>query len=265
MRKVAIVLLVLGLLAVGLLLLVLIGENSAEPSTSSISDNLDYGLPSNRGKVVERIGYALGYNEDWRISEWVCYRLTRDEALSNVCERATSFVKDPAISNNYSTASDYARSGFDKGHLAPAADMQWSSRAMADSFYMSNMAPQTPMFNRGIWKQLEKWVRDVAIVETNIFIVTGPIVTSNDLANTIGANRVVVPSAFYKVVLDETPPRKMIGFMIPNRGSIEPICNFATTVDAVERATQLDFFCTLPADEEEVLERTSDFIKWRVR
>lgn len=263
MRKVAIVLLVLGLLAVGLLLLVLIGENSAEPSTSSISDNLDYGLPSDRVKVVERIGYALGYNEDWRISEWVCYRLTRDEALSNVCERATSFVKDPAISNNYATASDYARSGFDKGHLAPAADMQWSSRAMSDSFYMSNMTPQTPMFNRGIWKQLEKWVRDVAIVETNIFIVTGPIVTSNDLANTIGANRVVVPSAFYKVVLDETPPCKMIGFVISNRGYGESISNFVVTVDEVESVTDLDFFKRIPDDEEEEMESKVDFSNWR--
>ena len=265
MRKLAIAFALFGLLTVGLLLVIFLCGNPVEPERPFFSDNLDYGLPSGHVKVVERIGYALGYNEDWRIAEWVCYRLTRDEALSNVCGRATAFVKDPAITNNFSRASDYARSGYDKGHLAPAADMQWSRTAMTDSFYMSNMTPQLPMFNRGIWKQLETWVRGVAVVETNIFIVTGPIVTSNDLAHTIGANRVVVPSAFYKVILDETPPRKMIGFLMPNGGSGEALEHFAVSVDEVEDAAGLDFFKVLPDEDEEDLERMFDFTEWRSR
>lgn len=253
--------LVLGV-AVGTWLAV-IWQDHAQRQTS-FSDNLDYGKPSENVLVIERKGYALGYNRKWKIAEWVSYRLTRDEVLSNVCERTDLFVKDPLLSSDFSIPEDYLRSGYDRGHLAPAADMRWSEEVMAESFYMSNISPQRPQFNRGVWKHLEKWVRDMALVETNIFVVTGPIVLANDESRTIGSNRVVVPSAFYKVVFDETPPRKMIAFIIPNRGWNEKISYFSVSVDIVEVLTGLDFFKMLPDAEEDELERKYDFPEWKV-
>ena len=127
---------------------------------------------------------------------------------------------------------------------------------------MSNMSPQAPMFNRGIWKHLETWVRNRALEETNIFVITGPIVSSNDVYNTMGRNRVVVPSCFYKVVFDETPPQKMIAFVMPNKGSDKGISYYATSVDEVERISGLDFFDALPDKVEEELEREFDFRGW---
>ena len=254
--------LVLGV-AVGTCIAVICQDGGQRCDQTSFSDNLDYGKPSENVLVIERKGYALGYNRKWKIAEWVSYRLTRDEVLSNVCDRADLFVKDPLLSSDFSIPEDYLRSGYDRGHLAPAADMHWSQEVMAESFYMSNMTPQAPQFNRGIWKHLEKWVRDMALVETNIVVVTGPIVASNDLTNTIGRNKVVVPSAFYKVILDETPPRKMIGFILENKGSSLSITNSVVTVDEVEKVTGLDFFKMLPDDKEDELEARADFISWK--
>lgn len=105
---------------------------------------------------------------------------------------------------------------------------------MTDSFFMSNMSPQKPAFNRGIWKELEALVRYFAITEGKIVVVTGPILPKEKTI-TIGANRVTVPTHYYKVIFDLTPPRKMIGFILPNEGSNEPLAAFAVTVDAVEK------------------------------
>lgn len=132
-----------------------------------------------------------------------------------------------------------------------------------ESFFMSNMSPQKPAFNRGIWSTLEQWVRDTAVLETNIVIVTGPIVCSNDLANTIGRSKVVVPSAYYKVIYDETPPVKMIAFLLPNEGSSLAISNFVVTVDSVENATGLDFFPLLPDRTENALEASVSIQSWK--
>ena len=106
---------------------------------------------------------------------------------------------------------------------------------------MSNMSPQKPAFNRGIWKDLEALVRHFAIKEEKIVVVTGPILPKEKTL-TIGANKVTVPTHYYKVILDLTPPRKMIGFILPNEGSDKPLAAFAVTVDEVEKATGLDFF-----------------------
>lgn len=74
-------------------------------------------------------------------AEWVTYRLTAGEVASNVAKRCDIFIEDPSIVGGSSTLADYRGSGYDRGHLAPAADMHWSTNAMQESFYMSNMSP----------------------------------------------------------------------------------------------------------------------------
>ena len=133
---------------------------------------------------------------------------------------------------------------------------------MADSFFMSNMSPQKPAFNRGIWKDLEALVRYFAITERKIVVVTGPILPKEKTI-TIGTNQVTVPTHYYKVIFDLTPPRKMIGFILPNEGSDEPLATFAVTVDAVEKATGLNFFSRVPKEEQERLERTISVKAWK--
>jgi endonuclease G len=126
---------------------------------------------------------------------------------------------------------------------------------------MSNMSPQRGEFNRGIWKDLEAQVRDFAIVEKDVYIVTGPILPQKK-SLTIGASQVTVPERYYKVVWDRTPPEKMIGFILPNSGSTKSLQEYAVTVDAVEAATGLDFFSELPKEQQDALEGTITVNAW---
>jgi endonuclease G len=140
--------------------------------------------------------------------------------------------------------------------------MAFSAQTMADSFFMSNMSPQKPAFNRGIWKRLEEQVRQFAIKEKAIYVVTGPILPKKKTV-TIGVNQVTVPTHYYKVIFDLTPPRKMIGFILPNEGSDEPLVTFAVTVDAVEKATGLNFFSALPLSLQKKLESKITVSEWK--
>lgn len=140
--------------------------------------------------------------------------------------------------------------------------MAFSMKTMSESFFMSNMSPQKPAFNRGVWKDLEEQVRQFAISEQDIYVVTGPILPKTKTL-TIGSSKVTVPTHYYKVIYDRTPPEKMIGFILPNEGSDKPLQSFAVTVDAVEEATGLDFFSTIPQPKQEHLESTISVQDWR--
>ena len=111
-------------------------------------------------------------------------------------ERSDNFRKDPHVSTESATLSDYKGSGYDRGHIIPAADMKWSPDAMSASFFMSNMSPQDPSFNRGIWKKLEEQVGKWALENSEIYIVTGPVLTDGPY-QTIGVNKVAVPKYYY--------------------------------------------------------------------
>ena len=224
-------------------------------------DNLSLGVPGSADQIVDRRGYALGFSRRHKQPLWVAYKLTAGEVTNNAVGRAESFEFDPAIVGGSATLEDYRRSGFDRGHLAPAADMKWDPVAMRESFYLSNVSPQVNAFNSGIWKRLEEWCRGLAVRRGSLFIVTGPIFPEDEEHVTIGKSKVTVPHFFYKVVYDETPPGRMIGFIVPNKAG-KNIYKFAVSVDDVEEATGLDFFSELPNDVESRLESECNPNKW---
>lgn len=204
--------------------------------------------------IIGHSGFSLLYNEEHEQACWVAYELTREEA-AKVFDRTDKFIPDPKVTTLTANNKDYAGTGFDRGHLAPASDMGWSAEAMAESFYYSNMSPQVPGFNRGIWKKLEERVRTWAVENEVIYIVTGPVLTSG--LNTIGANKVSVPEYYYKVILDYHEPEiKGIGFIFPNAKSNQPLHHFAVSIDSVEHFTGIDFFPALPDDQEDIIEKT---------
>ncbi|MDP2089761.1 MAG: DNA/RNA non-specific endonuclease [Flavobacteriaceae bacterium] len=220
----------------------------------SIITKLEIPKTNLKGVIITHTGYSLLYNETHEQANWVAYDLTKEET-NKLFDRTDKFIPDPKVKTGTANNKDYFGSGYDRGHLAPAADMAWSSTAMAESFYYSNMSPQTPSFNRGIWKKLEELVRTWAIENNTIYIVTGPVLTSG--LQTIGANKVSVPTYFYKVILDYSEPSiKGIGFIIPNIGSVKPLQHFAVSIDSVEKFTEIDFFPLLPDDQEELIEKT---------
>lgn len=205
-------------------------------SVKSKYDNLSYGVHGKADSIIDRDGYSLGYIEYHEQPTWVTYKLTRTEATTKAARRGDDFREDPPVPTGSATLADYRRSGYDRGHLAPAADMAFSSKTMSESFYMSNMSPQKPAFNRGCWKEQEEQVRQFAVSECEIMVVTGPILPDTKTI-TIGGSKVTVPTHYYKVIYDLTPPQKMIGFIMPNEGSNKSLHSFAVTVDAVENAT----------------------------
>lgn len=210
--------------------------------------------------IITHTGYTLLYDTSFKQAVWVAYELTADETKA-VVERNNHFIPDPLLKSGSAENSDYAKSGYDKGHLAPAADMSYSKQTMLESFYLSNMSPQNPGFNRGIWKQLEEQVRQWAIDNNAIYIATGGILTK--VLPTIGLNKVAVPQFFYKVILDYSEPDiKGIGFIIPNKSSQESLQHYAVTIDSVEKVTNIDFFYQLPDDQENMIESKIDINNW---
>lgn len=206
-------------------------------------------------------GFALVYDEEHEQARWVAYELTRDEVYG-IHERRDNFRSDPTIRSGSADLDDYRGSGYDRGHLVPAADLPWSEESMGDSFYMSNMSPQEPSFNRGIWADLEATIRTFAATEGSVYVVTGPVLTDSPY-DTIGDNGVSIPNAYYKVVLDyNEPEKKAIGFVLPNEGSDKDLSKFATSVDEIEELTEIDFFPQLPDEEENVLESSYEVDAW---
>lgn len=204
-----------------------------------------------KGTVVKHKNYILNYREKFEQPSWVAYELTSTE-LKKAIKRTNDFRSDPSIKTKSAELVDYRSSGYDRGHLAPAADMSFSSDAMHESFYMSNMSPQKPQFNRGKWKILEEQVRAWAHKEGKLYIVTGPVLVEG--LPTIGPNQVSIPKQYYKIVYDMTTPQKVIAFLMPNSDCPLSLSNYQTTIDHIEALTNIDFFSSLPDSQEDLIE-----------
>jgi endonuclease G len=211
-------------------------------------------------QIIRHAGYTVSYNKVWKLPNWVAYELTRAETKGRA-KRGDRFIADPQAKGGIATNADYARSGYDKGHIAPAADMKWSEEAMKESFYFSNMCPQRPQLNRRGWKYLEEKVRDWAVADSAIIVIGGPIVEKG--YKTIGAGRVVVPQKFFKVILSPfAHPIRAIGFVYDNAPATRQPSAYAVTVDSVERLTGMDFFAPLPDSIERAVESNCDYRLW---
>ena len=215
-------------------------------------------LPSEQ--VVSHQAYSLSYNEQHEQASWVAYELTASE-VRGTTKRKDSFRPDSKVITGSASLADYKGSGYDRGHLAPAADMKWSSSTMSESFFMSNMSPQEPGFNRGIWKRLEAQVRAWAINNQSVYVATAGVLKGN--LPTIGRNGVSIPNYYYKVILDYNGPElKGIGFLIPNRKASSSLESFAVSIDKVEQATGINFFHSLPDEIENTIEASLDLTLW---
>jgi len=240
--------------------------NSSESSTGEVAV-FDFSSEGSlypegaTGEFVEHTHYALNYNEKYEQASWVAYTLTKESLRRPNVPRAKRFEDDDSVSTKSATYYDYRGSGYSRGHLAPAGDMAFDKEAMQESFFMSNMSPQSIPFNGGVWNELENMVRDWAYKNESLYVVTGPIL-KDGITEYIGKSKVGVPRRFYKVLLDlEGNEKKAIGFILPNEKSDVHLREYAVTVDEVEAATGLDFFTFIGVDES-TLEREIDLKKW---
>lgn len=223
---------------------------------------LDYArvAPGTPEQIVEYEGFRVSFNRDNKTPNWVAWELLGNETEGG-SSRSNNFWQDEAVDGCPSTY-DYSYSGYDRGHLCPAADQKWSPKAMSDCFSLANMAPQDHSLNSGAWATLEKKERLWAQRDSAIVIIAGPIYEPSDTQR-IGDVGVRVPSAFYKVIiapyLDE--PRG-IGFIYPNMSSPGNMRDYSMSIDEVEKITGIDFFYNLPDDVEEKIESVASFKEW---
>lgn len=223
-------------------------------------------------QIIEHLGYTLSFNPKWNIPNWVAYELTASEVGGDE-ERSDNFSPDPLVIGDPVVTGDYVRSGYDRGHMAPAADMKWSEQAMDECFYMTNICPQNHNNNAGDWKGLEEQVRDWARAYGSVYVACGPVVYDASKSKTIGtARKIVVPDAFYKVILRRLSAEEMltlqtsspltcgwtaIGFLMPNEAGTQPLMSYMKTVDELEKLLGIDFFASLP--EKAQREAESDY------
>ncbi len=204
---------------------------------------------SNCDQLIEHPYYRLCYDSDHRLSLWTLHYLD-SSFIEGSTNRTDDYRLDPLVLKGVE-GRDYKGSGFDRGHLVPAADMRLNHKAMSESFYMSNMTPQRPGFNRGIWQSLERLVRRLVLKRGPAYVITAPIL--NDGLTRLKKN-ISIPQDFYKIVY-WPKQREAIAFLIPNESqSGQSPRDFQVSVDQLENLTSLDFFWHLEDGEEDILE-----------
>ncbi len=215
-------------------------------------------LESLSEKFIVYKGFNVSFNPHLHIPNYVVYELTRSEAKGDET-RAKSFACDENV-EGCAQPSDYTRSGYDRGHMAPAGDMKWNYDAMHESFFMTNVCPQKRALNGGGWKRLEEKVRAWVDRDSALIIITGPI-TEPDMPRIGG--EVAVPPRFFKVVLAPyADPMRGIAFLYKHEGGLKDIEKQVVSIDSVERATGFDFFCALPDSIENKIEKESNYKTW---
>ncbi len=190
--------------------------------------------------VLCRNEYISVYDPAKKVPLLVAEKLQPTEFDGSV-SRADNFQQDPDLAESQSAAlNDYRKSGYARGHMAPAADFTSTDEAMNQSFYLSNMVPQDSGMNSGIWASLEGATRSCAKQLGSVYVMTGPVFEGKP--KTIGDDQVAVPSSIYKIVVHGNAAR---AFLMPNRKLPAARSNFTryeVTVNEVQRATGLTFF-----------------------
>ncbi len=212
------------------------------------------GIPGKQGELLCRKGFLIAHSPEHKTPLWVIEYLTAEKANGNL-PRYDKFQPDPDLKEGTrAEISDYRGSGYDRGHMAPAADMKWDQQAMVQCFYLSNMIPQVGKgMNQGIWKDLEEYVRTWALDRGALYIFTGPIYEGG-INRTIGKNKVAVPSHVYKIVYDPFKA-EAIAFIMPNEKlDTADIPTYIVTIREVESKTGLDFLSDMDKQVQEVIE-----------
>ena len=226
------------------------------PSTANNSD------PNNL--LMVNPYYALSYNRMRGTANWVAWRVTQADIGS--VERANDFRPDTSLPQDFPriTPNIYTGSGFDRGHLCPSKDRSNSPQANSATFLMSNIVPQEPDSNQGVWKNLEDYSRDLVENGNDVFVTTGVWGERGRLKN-----KVTVPASMWKIVVvlpqGADPSQigadtRVIAVDVPNRGGVrnDDWRKYRATVRQIEQKTGYNLFSNLPPNVQDVVETKMD-------
>jgi endonuclease G, mitochondrial len=213
---------------------------------------------STTNSVYHRKGFSFSYSESHEQSEWVAYELLEKDMITTNYKRP-HFNQDPKVTTASADWRNFKNSGYDRGHLCPAGDRKSSKELYDETFFTSNISPQIPSFNNGVWNRLEQKTRYWATKYNGLYVITGGVLKGE--LKTIGKEKVAVPNYFYKILMTKDHS-KMIGFLVPHEPSKAPLYSFVVTVDEIEKLTGIDFFPDLEDTIENKLEAEVSYKKW---
>ena len=232
------------------------------PLAGSERDSLmTVAVPHGMSDTLVKYGdaFQVHFNGERGIANCAAYELVINE-LNGTAERENEFLQDAGV-KGCPNPQDYAGSGWDRGHLVPAGDLKWNGETMRQSFLMTNICPMAKALNEGGWAKLEEKVREWTRRDSALLVFTGPVVSETD--STLANGRITVPSAYYKVIMAPcVHPRRAIAFIYPNGYSGGRLQQYAVSIDEVERRTGLDFFPTLPDEEQRRIESPANLDAW---
>ncbi|XP_073437633.1 nuclease EXOG, mitochondrial-like [Dendrobates tinctorius] len=229
----------------------------AEPEPVQKSPLEEFGFPQSGEEVRQYIGHALSYDQAKKTPRWVIEHLTKEKIVGVADRKHCRFKPDPNIPQLFSASNeDYLRSGWSRGHMAPAGDSKYSTEAMAETFYLSNIVPQNYKNNAGFWNRFEMYCRDLTQRFDDVWIVSGPLllpVQNEDgkksvTYQVIGSDDVVVPTHLYKVILARRRPSEETlaegAFIVPNVpiSFQHQLPEFQVPLETLEKSSGLVFF-----------------------
>ncbi len=222
------------------------------------------GFPYGSVKVLANPGYVAGYSEELRTPVWVAYRAGGAER--QVIGRRPERFRVDRRTQALVLPDEYSESGYDRGHLAPnlALALWHGAEAQRQSFLMSNVVPQRPAFNSGLWRQIEERIaRNYPARFEEVWVVCGPVQAEPIVRLRPGG--VAVPEALFLVVLDETDGCwRAQAFIVPQgaAGRGDDWREYGVRIDEIERRVGFDFFAALPDAVEVPLEAGLVMRRW---
>jgi endonuclease G, mitochondrial len=257
------------------------GSSQPNSTTPTRDDNLALGNPSNadakdeNNYLMTKSRFVLSYNKSKGTANWVSWHLST--AWKGLTERTNNFRADETLPNAWYKVqtSDYTNSGFDRGHLCPSDDRDGSYEDNDETFLMTNIAPQAPANNRGLWADLEDYSRKIASTGNELYIIAGVYGKGGTGSNggktsTLDNGKVVVPESFWKVIvilpvgsndisrIDATT--RVIAVNIPNKESVDGTKwgEYRLSIDDLETLTGYDFLSNVPSAIQKSLESRKD-------
>jgi endonuclease G, mitochondrial len=234
----------------------------------------ELGFPGTDGEIIRHSAMVLSYEEEHEMARWVMHIILKDVATGRTT-RTDDFREDPKVSTGTAREEDYFLSstdeqgkkqydgfGYDRGHLAPSADFRWNQKALSESYFYSNMSPQTPGFNRETWATVEDYIRSYAIAnEVDLYVVTGPVLREGLPKVERSVSQVSIPEYHYKVAYD-LENKRAFGVLMPNKLCEGPVEAYVKPIDEIEALTGLDFLPNLEPALAQALEATADYKPW---
>ncbi len=229
--------------------------------TGAPTSYLPVSAPGTPEQILTRKGYTVSYNKENKIPNWVAWHLTKEHATGPYRRPGSAWHEDTQVPTPRTTLADFKDTDWTRGHMCPAGDNKWDADAMYDTFLFTNCCPQHANLNSGVWNQIEMSCRRWAEKYGDIYIVCGPILFRKE-HETIGPNKVVVPEAFFKVVLCLNGTPKGIGFICRNTDGSKAKYFYVNSISQVERITGMTFFPNLPKNIADTVKAKSDLSEW---